>query len=235
MIKLILPKNYVGIIFDKNTRLYFLLGPIRGSFDWQAEAIKQLQQKDPDCYIACPCRYNEDHELFHLSVPDNRNEVLAEMSNTFKYMDDDESEFRKKPPLYPFPDQTEWERHYLELASYYGSIIAWLQCEDPNNRRKYEDGPYGQDTYGELGRWSIKSSQMDSLYDKGHVTARVNFALGAEKGFFGLKVIQRNFDRDHGKPYPIYKSLSETINAAIALAKKPIHKYKDAFFDDADK
>ncbi len=230
MIKLILPKNNVTIPFTDNvTRLYFTLGPIRGAFDWQTKAIKMLQKKDPGCYIACPCRWKEDHELFRFSIPDNSDQP----TNERKMEVDGRIEVANN--LLAFPHQTAWERYYLQLASYYGSIIAWLPAEDSNNRRKWEDGPYGQDSYGELGRWSIRSAEKISLYDSGTSCARVNLAVGAEKDFFGLKVIQRNFDADHGKPYLIYSTLEQTVDAAIALAKKPIHRYANAEFSDENK
>jgi hypothetical protein len=224
-INLILPKNFYLIpdLYEKKQHVYFLAGPIRGAEDWQKDAIKILSEKDPGCYIACPRRYTEDHELFQYSLPDN--------SNEYSFAEGDMNQVELKP----FENQTTWERYYLNLASFYGSIIFYLPCEDQQNPRPKEDGPYAQDTYGELGRWIIKSAKKLSLHDEGKGTARVHLVVGADKNFFGLRTIQRNFNGDHYTEYPIYSSLEETIDAAITLAQKPVRYYRDAFFDDDNK
>src|SRR6266403_4758892 len=146
-IKLLLPKRrgednaVLGVRFDPSStpgeRVYFLAGPIRGADDWQAKAIKLLHEKDPNCYIACPRRYDETHELYQFSLD---------------------------PPLdgvrtTAFFSQTMWERNYLEMAAERGAIIFWLPEESKTNPRKKEDGPYARDTYGELGRWSVISAR----------------------------------------------------------------------------
>ncbi len=204
-IALILPNNGVVLDLQKNEHLYFLAGPIRGAGDWQAKAIKMLTEKDPACYIACPCRYDYKHELYRYHLPATKLE-----SST-----DDEREL----PEYAleFPNQTMWERYYLAMAAHFGSIIFWIPCEDKNNPRKKEDGPYARDTYGELGRWSVRNAlQINSQSEN----MSVNLVVGAEKKFPGLSVIQKNFDADHGKIFPIYPSLEETINQAIRLASQ---------------
>ncbi len=97
-INLILPKNFFLIpsLYEKKQRLYFLAGPIRGAVDWQKEAIKMLSEKDPGCYIACPCRYSEDHELYKYSLPDN--------SKDYVFPEGD----MNAVDLVPFPNQTMW-------------------------------------------------------------------------------------------------------------------------------
>lgn len=211
-IKLILPNTKMGVVLDlkQGERLYFLAGPIRGAGDWQAKAIKLLHEKDPFCYIVCPSRYDINHELFKYRIKPT--ELPRET--------DDEREL----PEYalPFENQTMWERYYLEKASYFGSIIFWLPCEDNSNPRKKEDGPYAQDSYGELGRWSIKSSKPEEFCsEKGKfVTKRVNLTVGAEKDFLGLKTIQKNFNADHGEEFTIYPTLQETIVEAVRKGKK---------------
>lgn len=197
-IALILPKNGVVLNLKKDEHLYFLAGPIRGGGDWQAKAITMLTEKDPNCYIACPCRYDWQHELYKYSIP-----ATKLPSET-----DDEREL----PEYelPFENQTMWERFYLEEASHSGSIIFWLPCEDKENPRKKEEGPYARDTYGELGRWSIISSQDPSI----------KITIGAEPDFPGLSVIQKNFDADHKQKFKIWPSLEETIDNAIILANR---------------
>ena len=197
-IALIIPIDGVVLDLQKGEHLYFLAGPIRGAIDWQEKAIKMLSEQDPGCYIVCPRRYNQEHELYcyHLSAT----KVESSTDNALE-----------------FPNQTMWERHYLAMAAHFGSIIFWIPCEDKDNPRKKEDGPYARDTYGELGRWSIRSAhQMNPQSEY----MSVKLVVGAEKDFPGLSVIQKNFDADHGKSFPIYSSLEETINQAIRLASQ---------------
>ncbi len=123
----------------------------------------------------------------------------------------------------------------MQLASFYGSVIFWLPCEDSKNPREKKDGPYAQDTYGELGRWSVKSAEKMSLHDRGTGCARVNVVVGVEESFPGLRTIKRNFHADHHDDYPIYPSLEGVIDAAISLARKPIKYYKDVVFNDENK
>lgn len=210
-IKLILPNKGVVLenFLQKGERLYFLAGPISGAGDWQVKAIKLLHEKDPFCYIACPCRYDINHELFKYHI---------KATELPKSTDDE-----RKWPEYAlkFPNQTMWERYYLEWASWLGSIIFWLPCEDKENPRKKEDGPYARDTYGELGRWSIRSKKPGSFpnqYLSGG--SHLNLVVGAENDFPGLSVIQKNFDADHDKSFIIYSSLEETISEAVKLGKK---------------
>ncbi len=204
--KLILPFVENGLVlgvplhYKKGERVYFLAGPIKGGNDWQSRAIKILWKKDPDAYIVCPCRYKTDHELFNNSL---LNEKTRPLINVYK----------------PFKDQTTWERYYMMEASYYGSIIFWLPREDKNNPRPKEKGPYARDTYGELGRWSIKSSRPD-IFSYKSSEPRVNLVIGAEKKFHGLSVIQKNVHEDHGKQFQIYPTLRSTVLEAVELGKK---------------
>lgn len=192
---LILPKNGLVLDLKQWEHLYFLAGPIRWAWDWQTKTIKMLSKKDTNCYIACPCRYDDKHELFNYSLP------ATKLSN---------GDFELQ-----FENQTMWERYYLEMASNFGSIIFWLPSQDKENPRKKEDGPYAQDTYGELGRWSIRSAYKLNPYEVGR---HVNLVVGAEAEFPGLKTIQKNFNDDHKSEYVIYSSLEETIDQAIAMA-----------------
>ncbi len=198
-ISLILPHNKQWIDFSQlknEERLYFLAGPIRGAKDWHAEAIRIISKKDPGAYIVCPSRYNVNHELYKFS---------------FEYTQSVED----------FPNQTLWERHFLAQASYYGCVVFWLPEEDKNNPRKKEKGPYAQDTYGELGRWSLISAHqlypINFRYDN-----HINLVIGAEAGFPGLSVIEKNYAADHNLEYPysLVDSLENTVARAVKLAKK---------------
>jgi hypothetical protein len=184
---LILPMTYKKFDPSLGRRIYFIAGPIRGGGNWQSTAIHHLFRLDPDCYIVCPCRYEADHPLVELATEYNVGMKASEIQ---------------------FGSQTMWERHYLQLASKHGAIIFWLGLEDKNNPRPKEDGPYGRDTYGELGRWSVRSAEEK---------ARV--FVGAHSMFNGLSVIKKNLDADHGKDFPVYSSLEETIKESVQSAK----------------
>jgi hypothetical protein len=106
-----------------------------------------------------------------------------------------------------FAHQLEWERYYLNIASRIGCIIFWLPRESPTDRRA--DGqPYARDTYGELGEWRGRL-----LYN-----FNLKVVIGAEEGFPGLDVIVRNYREALGEQFPIYRTMEETIRAAIARA-----------------
>ncbi|MDR0607222.1 MAG: hypothetical protein LBG52_02465 [Candidatus Peribacteria bacterium] len=182
-VNLILPKTGVKIDFQPGVRLYFLAGPIRGGGDWQKKAITLLASQDNNCYVACPCWYTQESSL--------REHLLLTNDVTLK-----------------FARQTLWERYYLALALRYGAIIFWLPVENADNPRAKEDGPYARETYGEIGRWSMKSL-IEGTYP----------IIGGETGFPGLEQIQANLNEDFGYPFPIYPSLEETIKAAQKMIK----------------
>lgn len=205
-IKLILPKTVVKIN-PRVRNLYFLAGPIQGGDDWQATAAKLLGELDPDCYVVCPCRYNNNHELFQYRISDTDSEYMAADENDLF------------PQTAPFPNQTLWERFYMELASYYGCIIFWLPKESVLHPRK--EGPYAQDTYGEISRWSIKSANVEMFSVREPFYSihppHANVVIGAEKGFFGLETIKTNLTADHLREFPVYTSLEETVKAGVRL------------------
>lgn len=116
--------------------------------------------------------------------------------------------FRAEDMDRPFDRQLAWERHYLGLASRKGCIIFWLPCESQSSPRA--DGlPYAMDTRGELGEWRGRL-----MYDK-----TLKAVVGAEAGFPGLDVIQRNFNLALSCDFPIYGSMEETVNASVKMAE----------------
>jgi len=200
-INLILPKMVAEIDFNEEIRLYFLGGPIQSSGHWQTMALEMLSRVDPGCYVACPHEYNINHWIFkacaQLACENPKNSL-------------------------EFPNQTLWKRYYLQRASYYGTVIMWLPCEDPGN--PHTDGnTYAQDTRGEIGEWRIKAANPHVFsFERGKMRRhfhRVNLVVGAEPDFPGLKTIQENFDDEFGRPYLIHNTLKETINTAVSLAK----------------
>lgn len=191
---LILPTNKIE---TNRQRVYFLAGPILGGGNWQQEAIGLLLKTDPECFVVCPCNYQSEQEL----------------QPYIRY------------GLYEvFPNQTLWERHYLQSASVHGCVIFWLPEEDQANPRPKETGPYAQDTYGELGRWSMlngnKKANFVSPYDRKCIA---NVVIGGQRNFPGLRTIEKNLIADHAdhgnKSVQIYETLEQTIFAAIEVAK----------------
>ena len=197
-INLILPKKFFDYRPECNRRLYFLAGPIRGGGDWQSAAIKILAEKDKNCYIVCPCRYDSSHKLYPHALN----------------IDDKQDNGR-------FSSQTIWERHYLELASFYGAIIFWLPLESKEAPRPKKDGPYARDTLGEIARWSVRSAfKLGCKISEEPRKNRVNVVIGIEQGFSGLEVIKKNLQADYGHPFKIADSLPELINLAVTIDKK---------------
>ena len=157
---LILPKDPVNIDVSKHD-IYFLAGPIRGGGDRQNETMNLIQELDEKAIIACPCRWDENHEKFQQKMETNNHEIV-------------------------FPRQTLWERHYLDLAAQHGCIIFWLPCESKTNPRPKDQGAYAQDTYGELGSWRVKTAMNRKL--KMVVGAEENFpGLGVIQANFNAE------------------------------------------------
>jgi hypothetical protein len=108
-----------------------------------------------------------------------------------------------------FPRQLDWERFYLEKAATQGCVVFWLPEESKHDPRPKEEGAYATDTRGEMGRWSV--------HKKYHPEYKL--VVGGEATFPGLSQIQRNLNADVGCDFPIYNTLEETVDAAIAAAK----------------
>ncbi len=165
--------------------LFFLMGPVRGGGDWQQDMCAALAVPFPDCVIAVPTRYEKTHPLMeHLMHPGMRPQA--------------------------FPRQLDWERYLIEKAALpskhqYGCVITWLgEQKEP---RPPEQGPYAQDTYGELGELRGRM-----IFDMG-----VRLVVGAEPKFHGLDTIQRNFEHVTMRPFPIYYTMEEVAKAAIDI------------------
>jgi hypothetical protein len=107
------------------------------------------------------------------------------------------------PAQSKFADPLNWERHYMDLSATTGCLIFWLGAENETNPRS--DGkPYAMSTRGELGEWSYRLKHDTNL----------RVVVGADPDFPGLRHIQKSF----GQGFPIYKTLDETIEAAIKVA-----------------
>jgi len=177
-VNLILPKDLVPI--GPDDKVFFLVGPIRGGANWQEEAINLLSEKVPTSFVACPRSYPPDH-------PFNKTALIGDGER--------------------FPDNNSWERHYRAIARRQGAVICWLPKEDPEDPRDPKTGPYGRDTYGELGE--------ERVYAEHDPHARVVF--GGEPGFSGLRIIEKNGRATLGARFFLHLSLKETVDAAVAL------------------
>lgn len=109
-----------------------------------------------------------------------------------------------------FERQTLWERNYMESAAVSGCLIFWLPNESKAAPR--EDGHYGRDTLGELGEWRGRLMSNNR-------SATLSVVIGAESEFPGLSQIITNYVAGLGG-FHFYDTLSATIEAAIAQAKK---------------
>lgn len=163
---------------------FFLGGPIRGGGDWQQRMTRFLHDAFGDSLIvANPSRYTESHPLYR---------------------------FRMSGEEDKFDRQLSWERHYLEYAgkrSHTAAIIFWLECQ--KEKRAAADGPYAQDTYGELGEWRGRMAhEMD-----------INFLIGAEDGFPGLSQIQRNFNSLLKRDVSIHPTMEALVAEAVGLVQ----------------
>ena len=108
-----------------------------------------------------------------------------------------------------FERQTDWEFHYLmetagRSSNKRGCIIFWLPEESKEHPR--DDGqPYACDTRGEIGFWRAQVA-----HDR-----NICLVIGADPGFPGLRVIQRNFHLIFGESFTIYPTLDLTVEAAV--------------------
>lgn len=161
---------------------FFLAGPVRGGGDWQHRFCTLMRGYIPQFTAAIPCRYPEDHPLMQYSIYGQ---------------------------LGTFEHQTFWERHYLDIAAEKGCLVFWLPLESKEHPRG-ADGPYGRESYGELGEWRAHLMRNPKL----------RIVIGADPGFPGLKQIKLNMCRATDSHFPIYETLEETVCAALAKAKQ---------------
>ena len=187
-VKLILPKTYVDRGALAGLPLFYLAGPIRGADDWQAKAIQMLDEHyRGNCAVVNPSRYDETHPLYgHKAYGDEKT----------------------------FSHQTNWENYYMTEAAGHGCLIFWLPCESRENPRPRADGPYAQDTYGELGYWRA----MLEISERGG-TLRPMVSIGAEFAFPGLKKLWRDLDRAVAGSFSVQSSLQDTVKEAVRLAR----------------
>lgn len=176
---LILPKETPTL--EEGKPVYFLAGPVRGGGNWQRDAFERISKEDPHSYVVCPWRYTDDDPI-----------RMYELKGSERV----------------FESQTAWERYYLELAGRTGCVLFWLPVQDLTNPRAADAGPYGQETYGELGEWRARK----------YFDPATRLVIGADEQFPGLGPIRRNYEAMIGKDFIFYSSLEETVRAAIIAA-----------------
>lgn len=164
---------------------FFLAGPVRGGGDWQWRCVLEIERQlgaQRSFTVAIPYHDLLNREPNHPAV-----------------------KFVRRGAEGYFPRQLAWEQHYMDIAMRQGCLLFWLQCQDMNDPRPEGSGPYGQDTYGELGgaRKELKYNPAFSV------------VVGGEAEYHGLSQIKRNFDHDVGYDFPIHSTLEETVAAAI--------------------
>lgn len=183
---ILVPKRHIDpyTTLPEGTRVYFLGGPIRGAAEWQAHMAALLRMMDPGCIVVVPNRWNHLHMLAPHFIPH-----LAP---------------------HDFPRQAAYERYWMNFAArdmhLRGCLLFWLPVQ--TEVRKAEDGPYAQDTYGELGRWSVEKKYDHSL----------RLVVGGEEKFPGLDQIKYNLSEDVGYDFPILATMEETAGAAVLIA-----------------
>jgi hypothetical protein len=185
-LKIIVPKRYVRLKYEyDNMPLLYLAGPVRGGGDWQQRMCRAIELQHPDSIIVVPIRWTESHPLAPYFLPADKGTAGH------------------------FPQQRHFEWHYLDQAGelwWPRCIIFWLGTQ--RDYRPPEDGPYGQDTLGEVGEWRGRMMHNPAA----HVV------IGGESGFPGFEMIQANFSHRIKRNFPIYTTMEETVAAALEVA-----------------
>ena len=169
--------------------LFFLAGPILGGGDWHSRMTEMLAERVGVCFIVNPSRYTPDHPHYQYKLPGEED---------------------------AFPNQTLWERYYIEEAATgmrgsHGCLIFWLATESKESPRT--DGkPYAMDTRGEIGEWRGRFMHYERL------RLPVRIVMGADPDFPGLRTIQRNNDAAT-RCLPIHQSMEAVVEKAARLAE----------------
>ena len=184
--RIIVPKNFVNLNPYANLPFFYLAGPVVGGGDWQQRMCRALDLERSDSTIVVPTRWDEHHPLAAYFLPGD----LGKEKH--------------------FPRQLDFEIHYLDMAAKYWSscVVFWLGVQ--KEARPVELGPYGRDTYGEVGEFRGRMMHNPTL----------RIVIGAEENFSGLDVIERNFRKRLGSDFPFYRTMEETAAAAL---KKAMH------------
>lgn len=174
----------------------FFAGPVRGGDDWQSIAFSRLRHLLPSFCAVIPIP-DDAERLGMLSY--GKNHLLARHFIGLDHGD--------------FDRQLNWERHFMRYAALHGCLIFWLPAESTTNPRP--EGYFGRDTMGELGEW--RGRLFENSQRRANVMHGYRVVIGGEPGFPGFDTIERNFKLALGNQFPIYPTLDETLEAAVAL------------------
>lgn len=173
--KILVPKRYAAL--SPMCIPVFIAGPIGGGDDRQADFIRLVaeylkqcapvtlyQKIEPRLLFICPCRWGDNHPLA----------THFEKSFTLdSYGQDQEAE-----------SQTFWEAYYgkgILTPESQGFVVFLLFPESATNPRT--DGqPYGRDSMGELGRWSMYA----------HCVGASNIHYALHEKWSGRTVFEKN-------------------------------------------
>lgn len=108
---------------------------------------------------------------------------------------------------YVFIRQRAWERHYLEKAARYGSILFWLPDADP--ARSTPGMTYGATTRFELGEWLTRVS----------FNPEIVLEVGGEVGFDTIHTIKYDMQR-LAPQLTFHTSLADLVDAAVDRAQQ---------------
>jgi hypothetical protein len=158
-----------------NVPLIFLAGPIRSAPNWQDDAIKILFSKEQNLIIASPRK----------SVGSFSQKYIVKGNQDY------------------FPRQRAWERHYLDIASKYGSIMFWLPEEEEHHCEK---------AYGAMTRVELGQAMTNYRYNK-----NFKFCVGSDGNFSELSTILYDLSLD-APDKEVFHTLEETCEEALRLA-----------------
>jgi hypothetical protein len=174
----------------KDLPIFFFMGPDQGGGDWQNKMYERV------------VHHAEARSLgdFVAAIPKRYSDVhpihrhvAPNASKAFKY-------------------QLTWEREFIEqaaLKAVAGCVAIWLPKESTRHPRA--DGePYARDTRPEIGELRGWMRQYPW----------VRFVIGAEQGFPGLDVIERNFSYIQGGPFQMFDSLDDVARCIVRVAKR---------------
>jgi len=179
-------------------RIYMLLGPVSGAWDWHQRMIDEIASRDDDCFIVCPRNYSEDHPYYQFKQPGDEGD---------------------------FANLEAWERFYIHKAMRHGCAVYWLAAPEPGYLASGK--PFGVGTYGELGRWgskAIKESLNMCIGAEEDFPGldRVAFNLMADYSHRYTDVIGNDFGYSPLSPlskFRIFDTIETTAEMAVSRAK----------------
>lgn len=183
---IIRPKHHFAI--PEGIPYFYLIGPVRGGGDWQHQMCLALARCVGECAIATPTRWQDSHPLAHYFVG---------------------------APSPRYERQRFWEDELIELAQTRprSCLVVYLPEEDQANPRAKQDGPYGRDTYREIGRFRGLMEGMGPRKRK-----KFPLAFGGSPNFSGINLLQHDIIVGTGNlQFPFRTSISATADQAMAV------------------